>query len=417
MANVTSTANAGSSPRSFRLHIGIFGRRNAGKSSIVNVLAGHRVSIVSETPGTTTDPVKKAMELLPLGPVIFTDTAGLDDEGELGAQRVERTLGVMEGTDLAVIVTDTDAWGGWEERLVDDFRRSGIPVIVVRSKTDRTPLSDAFPVEMEKRKLHWVAVSAVTGEGVDDLREALIRMAPDDFVNRPAIVSDLLPPGGTAVLVIPIDKEAPKGRIILPQVQTIRDLLDHGCMALVTQDDQLVKALGNLREKPAIVVTDSQAFRKVSADTPEDIPLTSFSILFARFQGDLSSMVKGAAAIDRLKPGDRVLVAEACTHHPIGDDIGTVKIPDWLGRYVGGDLEFVFQRGSDFPADLSSFRLVIHCGACMFNRRTMLTRIQRAEAAGVPITNYGLTIAYSLGMFERALGPFPDALAAYRSRR
>jgi [FeFe] hydrogenase H-cluster maturation GTPase HydF len=355
------------------------------------------------------------MELLPLGPVIFTDTAGLDDEGELGAQRVERTRGVMEGTDLAVIVTDTDAWGGWEERLADDFRRTGIPVIVVRSKIDSTPTTGAFRVEMEKRELPWVAVSAVTREGVDDLREALIRMAPDDFVNRPAIVSDLLPPGGTAVLVIPIDKEAPKGRIILPQVQTIRDLLDHGCMAMVSQDGQLARVLANLRERPAIVVTDSQAFRRVSADTPEDIPLTSFSILFARFQGDLSSMVKGAAAIDRLRPGDRVLVAEACTHHPIGEDIGTVKIPDWLGHYVGGDLEFVFQRGSDFPADLSAFRLVIHCGACMFNRRTMLTRIQRCEAAGVPITNYGLTIAYSLGIFERALGPFPDALEAYRS--
>lgn len=412
---MTSTAKTGSSPRSFRLHISIFGRRNVGKSSIVNVLAGHRVSIVSDTPGTTTDPVKKAMELLPLGPVIFTDTAGLDDEGELGAQRVERTRGVMEGTDLAVIVTDTDAWGGWEERLADDFRRTGIPVIVVRSKIDSTPTTGAFRVEMEKRELPWVAVSAVTREGVDDLREALIRMAPDDFVNRPAIVSDLLPPGGTAVLVIPIDKEAPKGRIILPQVQTIRDLLDHGCMAMVSQDGQLARVLANLRERPAIVVTDSQAFRRVSADTPEDIPLTSFSILFARFQGDLSSMVKGAAAIDRLRPGDRVLVAEACTHHPIGEDIGTVKIPDWLGHYVGGDLEFVFQRGSDFPADLSAFRLVIHCGACMFNRRTMLTRIQRCEAAGVPITNYGLTIAYSLGIFERALGPFPDALEAYRS--
>lgn len=414
---MTSTARAGSSPRSFRLHISIFGRRNAGKSSIVNVLAGHRVSIVSDTPGTTTDPVKKAMELLPLGPVIFTDTAGLDDEGELGAQRVERTRGVMEGTDLAVIVTDSDAWSGWEDGIAEGFRISGIPVIVVRSKTDITPVSDAFGLEMDRRRLPWVAVSAVTGEGVDELREALIRLAPDDFLNRQAIVSDLVPRGETAVLVIPIDKEAPKGRIILPQVQTIRDLLDHGCMALVTQDGELSRALGNLRVKPAIVVTDSQAFRKVSADTPEDIPLTSFSILFARFQGDLASMVRGAAAIDRLRPGDRVLVAEACTHHPIGDDIGTVKIPDWLGKYVGGDLEFVFQRGSDFPSDLGSFRLVIHCGACMFNRRTMLTRIQRAEAAGVPITNYGLTIAYSLGIFERALGPFPDALAAYRSMR
>ena len=404
-------------PKSMRLHISVFGRRNVGKSSVVNTLAGHRVSIVSETPGTTTDPVKKAMELLPLGPVLFTDTAGLDDEGELGLQRVERTRGVQEGTDLALIVTDTDLWRDWEDSLASDFRNRGVPVIVVRNKIDAGAPGEGFTSAMEERRLTWVAVSALTGEGFRDLREAVIRLAPDDFVNRPGIVSDLVPPGGVAVLVVPIDKEAPKGRLILPQVQTIRDLLDNDSMALVVKERELRSALDGLGSPPSLVVTDSQAFLKVAGDTPESIPMTSFSILFARFQGDLASMVRGAMAIDDLRTGDRVLVAEACTHHPIGEDIGTVKIPRWLTQYVGGRLDFVFQRGSELPDDLGSFRLMIHCGACMFNRRTMLTRIQRAESAGVPITNYGLTIAYSLGIFERALGPFPEALEVFRRGR
>ncbi len=404
-------------PKSMRLHISVFGRRNVGKSSVVNTLAGHRVSIVSETPGTTTDPVKKAMELLPLGPVLFTDTAGLDDEGELGLQRVERTRGVQEGTDLALIVTDTDLWRDWEDSLASDFRNRGVPVIVVRNKIDAGAPGEGFASAMEERRLTWVAVSALTGEGFRDLREAVIRLAPDDFVNRPGIVSDLVPPGGVAVLVVPIDKEAPKGRLILPQVQTIRDLLDNDSMALVVKERELRSALDGLGSPPSLVVTDSQAFLKVAGDTPESIPMTSFSILFARFQGDLASMVRGAMAIDDLRTGDRVLVAEACTHHPIGEDIGTVKIPRWLTQYVGGRLDFVFQRGSELPDDLGSFRLMIHCGACMFNRRTMLTRIQRAESAGVPITNYGLTIAYSLGIFERALGPFPEALEVFRRGR
>lgn len=401
-------------PQSMRLHISVFGRRNVGKSSVVNSLAGHRVSIVSETPGTTTDPVKKAMELLPLGPVLFTDTAGLDDEGELGLQRVQRTRGVQEGTDLALIVTDSDLWRDWEDRLASEFGSKGIPVIVVRNKSDTCPPGEAFESAMLARKLAWVPVSALTGEGIHNLREAIIGMAPDDFVNRPGIVSDLVPPGGIAVLVVPIDKEAPKGRLILPQVQTIRDLLDNDAMALVVKERELGRALGGMGEAPSLVVTDSQAFLKVAGDTPDHIPMTSFSILFARFQGDLASMVKGAMAIEKLRAGDRVLVAEACTHHPIGEDIGTVKIPRWLTQFVGGKLDFVFHRGSELPADLGSCRLVIHCGACMFNRRTMLTRIQRAEAAGVPMTNYGLAIAYSLGIFERALGPFPEALDVFR---
>jgi [FeFe] hydrogenase H-cluster maturation GTPase HydF len=401
-------------PQSLRLHISVFGRRNAGKSSIINALAGHGVSIVSQTPGTTTDPVKKAMELLPLGPVLFTDTAGLDDPGELGAQRVRRTRKVQERTDLAIIVTDRDLWGPHEEELAEGFRKKGIPVVVVRNKADDNPPGESFGRIMDEKNLTWVSVSALTGEGLGELREALIRSAPEDFINAPGIVSDLVPPGGTVVLVVPIDKEAPKGRLILPQVQTIRDLLDNDSMALVVKERELGRALGNLREKPALVVTDSQAFLKVAGDTPADIPLTSFSILFARFQGDLASMVRGAMTIEDLHPGDRVLVAEACTHHPIGEDIGTVKIPRWLTQFVGGKLDFTFRRGTDFPDDLREYRLVIHCGGCMFNRRAILARIQKAADAGVPFTNYGLTIAYSLGIFERALGPFPDALSVFR---
>lgn len=402
-------------PQSLRLHISVFGRRNAGKSSVINALAGHRVSIVSDTPGTTTDPVKKAMELLPLGPVLFTDTAGLDDEGDLGRQRVEKTRRVQERTDLAIIVTDGDLWGDHEEASARGFAGAGIPVVVVRNKSDLTPPADSFGKAMEERNLVWVSVSALTGQGFQRLRETIIRMAPEGFVDSPGIVSDLVPPGGTAVLVVPIDKEAPRGRLILPQVQTIRDLLDHDSMALVVKERELRRGISNLSGKPAIVVTDSQAFLKVAADTPSDVPMTSFSILFARCRGDLMTMVKGAAEIGRLEPGDRVLVAEACTHHPIGEDIGTVKIPRWLNQFAGGALAFSFHRGSDFPDDLSSYRLVIHCGGCMFNRRAMLTRISKASGAGVPLTNYGLAIAFSLGILERALSPFPDVLEAYRS--
>jgi [FeFe] hydrogenase H-cluster maturation GTPase HydF len=401
-------------PESLRLHISVFGRRNAGKSSVVNSLAGHRVSIVSDTPGTTTDPVKKAMELLPLGPVLFTDTAGLDDPGELGAQRVSRTRKVGERTDLAVVVTDEDRWGPLEDGLAKGFQETGIPLIVVRNKIDRSSPGDDFTALMVEKGLAWVAVSALTGEGVDRLREEIIRLAPESFINPSGIVSDLVPPGGTAVLVVPIDKEAPRGRLIMPQVQTIRDLLDNDSMALVVKERELRMALRNLSAKPSLVITDSQAFLKVAGDTPDDVPMTSFSILFARFQGDLPSMVRGAAAIGSLRSGDRVLIAEACTHHPIGEDIGTVKLPRWLNQFAGGRLDFQFHRGAEFPEDLASFRLVIHCGACMFNRRAMLTRIQRASMAGVPITNYGLAIAYSLGIFERALGPFPEALDQYR---
>jgi [FeFe] hydrogenase H-cluster maturation GTPase HydF len=403
-------------PKTFRLHIGIFGRRNAGKSSLLNALTGQAASIVSAVPGTTTDPVEKAMELLPLGPVLFIDTAGIDDVGSLGEQRVARTRQVIARTDLAVIVAD-GAWTAFEEGLRAEFERRKVPVIAVFNKADlASPPADAV-ARLAGQCAAALAASCATGQGLADLRLALLNAAPEDFINRPGVVSDLVPPGECAVLVAPIDKEAPKGRLIMPQVQCIRDLLDHDAMCLVVKERELRAALERLVRPPALVVTDSQAFLKVAADTPPDVPLTSFSILFARFQGDLGEMVRGATTIDALRPGDRVLVAEACTHHPIGEDIGSVKIPRWLTQYVGGRLQIEHTRGHDFPEDLSSFKLVIHCGACTWNRRAMLSRILQCRATGVPITNYGLTIAYSLGIFERALGPFPAAREAFLCAR
>jgi [FeFe] hydrogenase H-cluster maturation GTPase HydF len=404
-------------PRSLRLHIGIFGRRNVGKSSLLNALTRQQVSIVSEVAGTTTDPVEKPMELLPLGPVLFIDTAGVDDVGALGEMRVEKTRKVLERTDVGIVVVEAGKWDGFEQAMVDELGKRGVPVIVVFNKSDLAQPDAELDRRLRDAGVRTVRTAAVKSEGILALREALIASAPEEFVNPPTIVGDLLPPGGLAVLVVPIDKEAPRGRLIQPQVQTIRDLLDNDAYCMVVKERELRDALLRLNRKPDLVVTDSQAFLKVAGDTPKEVKLTSFSILFARFKGDLVEMVRGAAAIDRLKPGDRVLVAESCTHHPIGDDIGRVKIPRWLTQYVGGKLEFVTHQGHDFPADLSSYRLVVHCGACMTNRRAVLNRVAQCRDQGVSITNYGLTIAYSLGIFERALEPFPAALEAYRKEK
>ena len=404
-------------PKGMRLHIGLFGRRNVGKSSLLNALTRQDVSIVSETAGTTTDPVEKPMELLPIGPVLFIDTAGIDDVGALGQMRVERTRQVLDRVDVGVIVTQAGEWGQFEEALLSEFVGRSVPAIAVFNKADLATPSAATLTTLSERKVRCVQTVASRGEGVLDLREALIQSAPDDFINTPAIVGDLVPPGELVVLVVPIDKEAPKGRLILPQVQTIRDLLDNDAYCLVVKERELRDALERLKRPPVLVVTDSQAFLKVAADTPPAVPLTSFSILFARFKGDLTELVRGALAIDSLRPGDRVLIAEACSHHPIGEDIGRVKIPRWLTQYVGGKLEFTTTQGHDFPPDLPLYRLVVHCGACVQNRREMLSRIVRCRWAGVPVTNYGLTIAYSLGIFERALSPFPAALDVYRQGR
>jgi [FeFe] hydrogenase H-cluster maturation GTPase HydF len=400
-----------------RLHIGIFGRRNVGKSSLLNALTRQQVSIVSDIAGTTTDPVEKPMELLPLGPVLFIDTAGVDDVGALGVERVAKTRKVLDRTDFGVIVADSGDWGGFEEGIVAELKKRKVPVLVVFNKSDLGRPAPELQARLRDEGIRSVQTAVPRSEGVLAVRDALIAAAPDDFLAPDPIIGDLLPEGGLAVLVVPIDREAPKGRIILPQVQAIRDLLDHGQLSLVVREHELKVALARLGRKPDIVVTDSQAFAKVAADTPPDVKLTSFSILFARFRGDLVEMVRGATAIDRLKPGDRVLVAESCTHHPIGDDIGRVKIPRWLTQYVGGKLEFVTHQGHDFPADVSSYKLVVHCGACMTNRRAVLNRVAQCRDQGVPITNYGLTIAYSLGIFERALEPFPAASLAYRQEK
>lgn len=400
-------------PKTFRLHIGIFGRRNAGKSSILNAITHQDVSIVSEVAGTTTDPVEKPMELLPLGPVMFIDTAGIDDVGDLGKKRIDKTIAVFDRTDLGVIATNFKDYGTYEEQLMEEFKTRDIPFITVFNKIDLYKADEHIISKIKANKLKYVLTSATDGSGLLELRRLLLESAPAEFINRPGILSDLVAPGEAAVLVVPIDKEAPKGRLILPQVQSIRDLLDNDSFCVVTKERELREALSRFNKPPKLVVTDSQAFLKVAADTPPKIPLTSFSILFARFQGDLTEMVAGALAIDKLKTGDKILIAEACSHHPIGEDIGTVKIPRWLTQYVGGKLEIDHVRGHDFPNEISKYKLIIHCGACMWNRREMLSRLLKAKQSGVPLTNYGLTIAYSLGIFERALKPFPAALDVY----
>ena len=401
------------SPKSFRLHIGIFGKRNVGKSSILNALTHQEVSIVSEIAGTTTDPVEKPMELLPLGPVLFIDTAGIDDIGDLGEKRVAKTLAVFDRTDLGVIVTSFEDWSNYEQRMMDEFKKRKIPFIIIFNKIDSFSENIEITEKLNKSKIKYVFTSVTNKIGLLDLRQLLLRSAPADYIKRSSILADLVGPGEAAILVVPIDKEAPKGRLILPQVQSIRDLLDHDSFSVVVKEHGLKDVLSRFNKPPKLVVTDSQAFLKVAADTPPEIPLTSFSILFARFQGDLTEMVRGAMAIEKLQPGDKILIAEACSHHPIEEDIGKVKIPHWLNQYVGGKLKIEYMRGHDFPDNISEYKLIIHCGACMWNRREMLSRIMKAKQAGVPITNYGLTIAFSLGIFERALEPFPAALEIY----
>ncbi len=398
-----------------RVHIGIFGRRNVGKSSLLNAITRQHVAIVSDIAGTTTDPVEKPMELLPLGPVLFIDTGGIDDEGALGKLRVEKTRLVFDRTDIGVLVTDFSTWSTFEERMIEELRARQIPAIVVFNKCDLGSPDLGLLDTLADRKICGLRASALTGEGMPALRQALLDSAPAELIDNPAIAGDLVGPGEIAVLVIPIDKEAPKGRLILPQVQTIRDLLDSDAICMMVKERELRRALERLKSPPKLAITDSQAFLKVVADTPAGVLVTSFSILFARFKGDLLSQVEGTLAIENLKAGDKVLIAEACSHHPIAEDIGRVKIPRWLTQYVGAKLDIEQVQGHDFPADLSPYALIVHCGACMWNRREMLSRILHCRQAGVPITNYGLVIAHSLGILERALQPFPAALELFRN--
>lgn len=413
-----------STPKGMRVHIGIFGKRNVGKSSLLNALTKQDISIVSPTAGTTTDPVEKSMELLPLGPVLFVDTAGIDDEGALGEQRVEKTKKIIDRIDLAIIVCDSRGIDSFEEKLIEEFKTRKTSFIIVFNKIDELERgkegkregSLSFP-SIPLALLPSCGIvnyaSALTNQGIDDLKQAIIKNTPDEFFADNAIAADLLRAGETAILVVPIDLEAPKGRLILPQVQTIRDLLDNDSIAIVTKERELKQTLDNLKNPPAVVITDSQAFLKVSADVPRSVKLTSFSILFARFKGELNEFVKGTLAIEKLQSGDKVLICESCTHHAIGDDIGRVKIPRWITQYTGKKLKFEHYAGHDFPENIKDYALIIHCGACMTNRREVLSRILKAQQANVPMTNYGLTIAYSLGIFERALEPFPSAKLIY----
>jgi len=398
-------------PRGQRLHIALFGRRNAGKSSLINALTGQETAIVADVPGTTTDPVSKAMEILPLGPVMLIDTAGLDDVGYLGDLRVKKSLAVLEKTDLVVLVVDPgQGTGSFETDVLSRSQARGIPVIGVANKCDLYPnppvgaWAAALPVP-------WVVVSARTGQGIDRLKRALVEHAPKDWT-LPTIVGDLIAPGDTVVLVIPIDKAAPKGRLILPQQQVIRDVLEHDAVAVMVKERELRHALAGMTRPPRLVVTDASAYLKAAADTPPDVLFTSFSILFARFKGDLNTLVAGAKAVDGLRPGDKVLIAEACTHHPIEDDIGRVKIPRWLRQVAGGELVFeVVAGGGPLPDNLAAYRLIVHCGGCMLNRREMLSRLMQAREAGVPVVNYGVLMAHMHGVLRRALSPFPAALA------
>ena len=404
-------------PKGNRLHIAIFGRTNVGKSSLLNYLLGQDIAITSPVAGTTTDVVEKAAELLPLGPVLFLDTAGLDDTSELAEPRLKKTAAILDRADCILLVSEAQRWTVYEDSVLAEARSRKIPVVLILNKIDLGTPSPAALEQLTRKVERMVLVSCLDPAGreasLEALKRHLIEVAPDDFIETPSLVGDLLPAGGLAVLVVPIELQAPKGRLILPQVQTIRDTLDNDAAALIVKERELSHTLSLLTRRPDVAVCDSQAILKVSADVPLDVPCTTFSILFARQKGDLPTAAAGAAAIETLRPGDRVLIAEACSHHPLQDDIGRIKIPRWLRQYVGGDLAVEVSAGRDYPADLAGYRLIIHCGGCMLTRREMLSRLHKAQAAGVPVTNYGLAISFTQGVIRRVLAPFPSALLAF----
>lgn len=392
--------------KSMRLHIGIFGKTNVGKSSLLNRITNQDVSIVSDIAGTTTDVVEKSMELLPIGPVTFLDTAGINDSTALSTERIEKTMKIINRVDVAVVVCDYNGIDDYEKSLIEKFRELEIPFLIFVNKIDEKAPSNSVIEYLKSCTQNIILSSAKTDDMiVFKFKEELVKLLPEDFVNSPKIVGDLVPQGSTVVLVIPIDKEAPKGRIILPQVQTLRDLLDNNCVSVVVKESELKSAIENLKTPPSLVVTDSQAFKNVSEIVQENVPLTSFSILFARLKGDLKAFSQGAKAIDTLQDGDRVLILESCTHHAIDDDIGRVKIPKLLRKKTGKELIIDNISGHDFP-DISQYKLIIHCGACMTNRREVLSRILIASQKNVPITNYGICISYCLGILSRALRIF-----------
>lgn len=392
-----------STPSAERLHIGIFGKRNAGKSSVINAITGQDLAIVSDVKGTTTDPVYKAMELLPLGPVVLIDTPGLDDEGELGAMRVRKSYQVLNKTDIALVIADaSDGAGAEENALIARIRAKGIPYLLVYNKSDR---GTGAPLPPDA-----IAVSAKTGENIHALKERIGALIPQGG-NGKRIVGDLLSPSDVVVLVVPVDAAAPKGRLILPQQQTIRDILDASAIAVVSKETELSDTLAALARPPRMVITDSQAFGVVSKLVPQEIPLTSFSILFARYKGNLAAAVRGAKAVDSLRDGDAVLICEGCTHHRQCGDIGTQKLPAWIRQHTSVSPAFSFTSGGDFPDDLAGYRLIVHCGGCTLNEREMQYRLKCAADAGVPMTNYGTMIAYIHGVLARSVAPFADVAA------
>lgn len=396
-------------PKSLRLHIALFGRTNVGKSSFLNLIAGQEVAIVSSQPGTTTDVVEKPMELLPIGPVVFLDTAGIDDATTLGEKRVGKTQKVFDRADVILLLHEGTRVTEFESSVEAKAAAKNIPVIKIANKSDLTDQSG--PAYLSVNSTDWSSRDAVLAA----LKAALLRVCPDEFITPPSLMGDLVKPGGLAILMVPIDLEAPKGRLILPQVSTIRDVLDNDAATLVCKESEYARMLGMLREKPDVAICDSQVVDQMVADTPADIPCTTFSILFARLKGDLCKFATGAAAIGRLKAGDKVLIAESCSHHALEDDIGRVKIPRWLREHVGAEVQIDVYSGRDFPDNLAEYKLAVQCGGCMQNRREVLSRIEKCEAAGVPITNYGMCIAQTQGVLKRVLSPFPDALEAYEN--
>ena len=395
-------------PSSERVHIGIFGKRNAGKSSLINAITGQNLAIVSEAKGTTTDPVYKAMELLPLGPVMIIDTPGIDDEGVLGSLRIQKAYQVLNKTDIALVIIDAAVGPSAEDlRLIKRINAKKIPLLIVINKceTINEDKKTAYQALLPNRKLLFV--SAEQQLNIFELKEAIAQTVPADE-NKAQIVADLLSPSDFVVLVVPIDSAAPKGRLILPQQQTIRDILEADAAAIVVKENELTNTLQNLGKRPKLVITDSQVFKKVAAETPADILLTSFSILFARYKGNLQTAVQGVTALENLEDGDKILVCEGCTHHRQCDDIGTVKLPRWIKEYTGKNPEFIFTSGTEFPLDLSPYKMIIHCGACMLNEREMQYRIKCAADQNIPFTNYGITIAYINGILKRTVEPFPQ---------
>jgi len=405
-------------PRSLRLQIGLFGRTNVGKSSFMNYITGQDVSITSPAPGTTTDVVEKPMELLPLGPVVFLDTAGLDDPSELGKLRLQKTSAIFDRADIAVLLLEPDRWSSFEESALAEARQRKIPCLIVINKSDLGDPAEAVVTKLQAARLTPLFCSCLNRDGrevfLNDFKHRIVELRPEGTLPVSTIIGDLVPPGGLAVLIVPIDLQAPKGRLILPQVQTIRDLLDNDAAALVVKEREYAEVLLRLSRPPDLVVCDSQVVLKMVADTPPAVRCTTFSILFARFKGDLIEAAQGAAAVGRLRPGDRVLIAEACSHHALEDDIGRIKIPRWIRQMAGSEVQVEVLAGRDYPSNLSEYQLVVHCGGCMLNRREMMTRTELARAAAVPITNYGLCIAALQGVAERVLSPFPAALNAYQ---